>query len=99
MSIDEAIIQAARGSNHVSMVDAVPYIIKPPVRDWSTHLESIALAIVRIFEGAALIVRVFVRSVGPELIVIEQRGLKSVCSEKKSLISALNSLFKTLGNG
>lgn len=74
MSIDGAIIHVARGSKHVSMVDAIPYIIKPPVRDWSTHLESIALAIVRIFKGAALILRVFVRPACPELIVIEQRG-------------------------
>lgn len=82
MSIDKAIIYVARESNHVSMVDPVLYIIKPPVRALSKHLESKALAILRNFKGAALILRVFVRSVGYKLIVIEQRGLKSVCSEK-----------------
>lgn len=31
--------------NRVSVVDAIPYVIKPPVRDLSTHSDSTAAII------------------------------------------------------
>lgn len=58
VSVDEATMPVAGGSNHVLVVDAIPYVTKPTVKDRSTHSESTFLAIVRISKGAALILRV-----------------------------------------